>query len=117
MQVTLSDEAKADGRDAVDWYIEEGLFSVAGGFVDKLEHSLHLLSQFPELGRQGPFGARILPCMFIPIRWFIVSSPWRYASSPSPTTAAARGIGRGGGKRCSSQLQQLHASRHACLID
>ena len=66
MQVTLSDEAKTDGRDAVDWYIEEGLFSVAGGFVDKLEHSLHLLSQFPELGRQGPFGARTLPLHVYP---------------------------------------------------
>ena len=44
----------------------EGSFSVAGGFVEKLEHSLHLPSQFPVLGGQGLFGARILPLHVYP---------------------------------------------------
>ena len=50
MRISLSDEAKAHGRDAVEWYIDEGAFSAVNAFVDELEHTLHLLRQFPEMG-------------------------------------------------------------------
>lgn len=43
MRISLSDEAKTDGQDAVDWYIDEGAFSAASAFVGELEHTLRLL--------------------------------------------------------------------------
>lgn len=51
MQISLSDEAKADGRDAVEWYIGEGAFPAVNAFVDELEHTLHLLRQ--SISRDG----------------------------------------------------------------
>lgn len=61
MRITLSEEAQADGQDAVDWYIDEGAFSATHGFADELEHCLHLLRQFPELGAPSPYNTRTLP--------------------------------------------------------
>jgi len=66
MQIRLSDEAKADGRDAVEWYIDEGAFSAVNAFVGELENTLHLLRQFPEMGTPGPYSTRILPLRTFP---------------------------------------------------
>lgn len=66
MRISLSDEAKADGQDAVEWYIDEGAFSAASAFVDELEHTLHLLQQFPEMGMSGRYGTRLLPLQTFP---------------------------------------------------
>jgi plasmid stabilization system protein ParE len=60
MRISLSDEAKADGRDAVEWYIDEGALSAVNAFVDELEHTLHLLRQFPEMGTPSRNSARVL---------------------------------------------------------
>lgn len=66
MRISLSDEAKADGRDAVEWYINEGAFSAVNVFVDELEHTLHLLRQFPEMGVPSSDRTRILPLRSFP---------------------------------------------------
>lgn len=66
MRISLSDEAKADGRDAVEWYIDEGAFPAVIAFVDELEHTLHLLQQFPEMGILGTHGIRVLPLRTFP---------------------------------------------------
>ena len=66
MRITLSDEAKADGRDAVEWYIDEGAFSAVNAFIDELEHTLNLLQHMPEVGTPGPYGTRVLPLRTFP---------------------------------------------------
>ena len=66
MRISLSDEAKADGQDAVDWYNDEGAFSAAGAFVGELEHTLHLLQQFSEMGTPSRHRTRILPLQKLP---------------------------------------------------
>ncbi|MBI5041587.1 MAG: type II toxin-antitoxin system RelE/ParE family toxin [Gammaproteobacteria bacterium] len=66
MRITLSDEAKADGRDAVEWYIDEGAFPAVNAFADELEHTLHLLRQFPEMGTPSPDDTRMLPLRAFP---------------------------------------------------
>jgi plasmid stabilization system protein ParE len=66
MRISLSDEAKADGRDAVEWYIDEGALPAVNAFADELEHTLHLLQQFPEMGVPSPDRTRILPLPSFP---------------------------------------------------
>ncbi len=66
MQITLSNEARADGRAAVEWYINEGALPSADEFADKLEHTLHLLSRFPKMGAPSPYDTRTLPLHTFP---------------------------------------------------
>ena len=66
MRISLSDEAKADGWDAVGWYIDEGAFPAVNAFADELEHTLHLLRKFPEMGTPGTQGTRVLPLRSFP---------------------------------------------------
>ena len=66
MRISLSDEAKADGQDAVDWYIDEGAFSAASAFVGELEHTLRLLQQFPEMGVSSRYSMRLLSLQTFP---------------------------------------------------
>lgn len=58
MQVNLSNEAQADANAAVDWYIGESALIAADDFVNELDQALHLLSQFPELGKTGARNTR-----------------------------------------------------------
>lgn len=66
MRISLSDEAKSDGQDVVDWYIEEGVFPAVNAFVDKLKLTLHPFRQFPEMAAPSTHGTRVLPLRTFP---------------------------------------------------
>jgi len=70
MRISLSGEAKADGQDAVDWYIDEGAFSVASAFVGEIEHTVCLLQQFLEMGMSSRYSTRLLLLQTFP--YFLV---------------------------------------------
>lgn len=77
MRISVSDEAKADGQDAVEWYIDEGAFPAVNAFADELEHTLHLLQQFPEMGVPSPDRTRILPLRTFPYSLvYRIHIPW-----------------------------------------
>ena len=60
MRISLSEEAQADAKAAVDWYIEENALIAADDFADELDQALSLLNQFPEMGKAGARNTRTL---------------------------------------------------------
>lgn len=67
MIVSLSDEAKADAREAADWYIDQDAWSAAEALQLEINRALARLSLSPGLGTPGPEGTRILPIHVFPI--------------------------------------------------
>lgn len=105
MLVSLSREAQADANEAVGWYIGEGAFQAADEFTNELDKALAMLTTFPSLGGKSAHNTRIVPLHNFPYSLIYRCSPTPSELSPSPTIAAARGIGRDGGS-ASSFAQQ-----------
>lgn len=67
MIVSLSDEAKADAREAADWYIDQDAWSAAEALQQEITRALARLALSPGLGTPASEGTRILPIHVFPI--------------------------------------------------
>jgi len=57
-RVELSRQAQEDFEAAADWYTGSGAYVAADDLADEIGHALHLLAQFPELGKPGKLSTR-----------------------------------------------------------
>ena len=63
MNIHLSEEAIADAKQAVDWYIDQDAWPAAAALHLEIGNALARIVTEPGLGTPGPEGTRILPVL------------------------------------------------------
>lgn len=60
MEIRLHPAAKAELRQAVEWYVREASKQIAAGLVDDFDHLQSLIREHPHIGALGKPGVRKL---------------------------------------------------------